>query len=111
MLEFGVGWPSDQGAGTKQLRAVLCAGLWVRVPSPLSRATLPTTEGIGDWWFANGYDLCMTMVKTNEYGRKKAHWAERSNRTLIIKFHETGLTFSRKHMIWLRTCCTYPIVC
>ena len=45
---MGVGWPSGLGRSHRQVRAVVCAGLWVRVPPPLGHASLPTAGGIGD---------------------------------------------------------------
>ena len=53
-------------------RAVLCAGLWVRVPSPLGRAALPTTGGIGDCCYSMNVELYISICEyTGDMG---GHW-------------------------------------
>ena len=71
-------------------RAVLCAGSWVRVPSPLGRAALPTTGGIGECCYSVDVQLYISM---DEYtGNMGGNWPEKSTRPkipliIIIKFY------------------------
>ena len=50
------------GALAPSARAVM-RGVWVRAPSPLGHAALPTTGGIGDMMY--GCDVCDTVYEIN----------------------------------------------
>ena len=50
-------------------RAVLCAGLWVRVPSPHGHAALPTTGSISDC------DIVGTVTGVRNEFSKRRIWA------------------------------------